>query len=173
MGPSLIPKRASRKAWTSRRHQHEARPVRLGFDGHGGLGRRRRVQAEGQLLRCERLPQQEQRLYDGQPRLACFPSAAEEFDEQILCNYGIFLAILTSRLLIAVFFGTLRAIELERLHDRLWFTVTETLLALAMFRDEFDAGFVVMFVSLILIKCFHWLASDRVEWVSTPFLTRI
>lgn len=55
------------------------------------------------------------------------------------------------------------------MHDRLWFTVTETLLALAMFRDEFDTTFVVLFISLIFVKCFHWLAADRVEWVSLTF----
>lgn len=77
--------------------------------------------------------------------------------------------MILSKLLQSVFFGTLRSIEIERMHDRLWFTVTETLLALAMFRDEFDTTFVVLFISLIFVKCFHWLAADRVEWVSLTF----
>lgn len=83
----------------------------------------------------------------------------------ILCNFGIFCTVILSKVLQSIFFGNLRSIELERLHDRLWFTVTETLLALAMFRDEFDTTFVVLFISLIFVKCFHWLASDRVEWM--------
>ncbi|KAH9811289.1 hypothetical protein DFH28DRAFT_465525 [Melampsora americana] len=83
----------------------------------------------------------------------------------ILCNFGIFCTVILSKVLQSIFFGNLRSIEIERLHDRLWFTVTETLLALAMFRDEFDTTFVVLFISLIFVKCFHWLASDRVEWM--------
>ncbi|MBW0525416.1 hypothetical protein O181_065131 [Austropuccinia psidii MF-1] len=83
----------------------------------------------------------------------------------ILCNFGIFCTIILSKLLQSIFFGKLRSVELDRLNDRLWFTVTETLLALAMFRDEFDTTFVVLFISLIFVKCFHWLASDRVEWM--------
>ncbi|CAH7672297.1 expressed protein, partial [Phakopsora pachyrhizi] len=83
----------------------------------------------------------------------------------ILCNFGIFCTVILSKILQSIFFGKLRSIEVERLHDRLWFTVTETLLALAMFRDEFDTTFVVLFISLIFVKCFHWLASDRVEWM--------
>ncbi|EGG00751.1 uncharacterized protein MELLADRAFT_93052 [Melampsora larici-populina 98AG31] len=83
----------------------------------------------------------------------------------ILCNFGIFCTVILSKVLQSIFFGNLRSIEIGRLHDRLWFTVTETLLALAMFRDEFDTTFVVLFISLIFVKCFHWLASDRVEWM--------
>lgn len=83
----------------------------------------------------------------------------------ILCNFGIFCTVILSKVLQSIFFGKLRSAEVERLHDRLWFTITETLLALAMFRDEFDTIFVVLFISLIFVKCFHWLAADRVEWM--------
>jgi E3 ubiquitin-protein ligase synoviolin len=40
-------------------------------------------------------------------------------------------------------------------------------LAFTIFRDEFDLGFVLMFGFLLFTKSFHWLASDRVEWVIT------
>lgn len=54
----------------------------------------------------------------------------------------------------------------QRLQERGWFAVTETLLALTIFKDEFDTSFVMLFVSLLFLKVFHWLAADRVEMVS-------
>ncbi|KAH9449040.1 hypothetical protein Pst134EB_019878 [Puccinia striiformis f. sp. tritici] len=83
----------------------------------------------------------------------------------ILCNFGIFCTIILAKVLQTIFFGQLRLAEIERVNDRLWFTISETLLALAMFRDEFDTSFVVLFISLIFVKCFHWLAAYRVEWM--------
>ncbi|EFP76122.2 uncharacterized protein PGTG_02563 [Puccinia graminis f. sp. tritici CRL 75-36-700-3] len=83
----------------------------------------------------------------------------------ILCNFGIFCTIILAKILQSIFFGQLRLAEIERVNDRLWFTISETLLALAMFRDEFDTSFVVLFISLIFVKCFHWLAAYRVEWM--------
>ena len=34
-----------------------------------------------------------------------------------------------------------------------------------MLREDFDAAFIVMFGLLLFLKCFHWIAADRVEWV--------
>lgn len=56
----------------------------------------------------------------------------------------------------------------QRLQERGWFAITETLLALTIFKDEFDSSFVLLFVSLLFLKVFHWLAGDRVELVSCP-----
>lgn len=64
-----------------------------------------------------------------------------------------------------IFFGPLRPLEQERLYDRLWFFLTESLLAFTIFRDEFDAVFGFMFGFLLFVKCFHWLMSDRIEWM--------
>ena len=89
----------------------------------------------------------------------------------------------------SIFFGELRLIEtevcqcadtssllpadsiLQRLRERVWYTVTESLLALTIFRDEFDTSFVLLFVSLLFVKVFHWLAADRVESVSLDLRT--
>ena len=43
--------------------------------------------------------------------------------------------------------------------------MTESLLALTIFRDDFDILFLLMFGFLLFVKYFHWLASDRIEWV--------
>lgn len=106
---------------------------------------------------------------------------------QILWNQGIFQTVLFGKLLQAVFLGELRLIEVEvsilsqlhlggaselirgypaqRLQERGWFAVTETLLALTIFKDDFESTFVVLFVGLLFLKVFHWLASDRIEMV--------
>ncbi|KAJ7188475.1 hypothetical protein C8R46DRAFT_1054811 [Mycena filopes] len=76
----------------------------------------------------------------------------------ILANFGFLVAL-------KVFFGALRPSEIERLYDRLWFFITESLLAFTIFRDEFDATFVVMFGFLLFVKSFHWIAADRIEWM--------
>ena len=64
-----------------------------------------------------------------------------------------------------VFFGTLRQIEREHLNERAWFAVTETLIAMTVFRDDFDIGFVFLFAVLLLVKCAHWVSGDRVDHV--------
>ncbi|GAA5996522.1 uncharacterized protein JCM10292_003027 [Rhodotorula paludigena] len=81
----------------------------------------------------------------------------------ILWNQALFHTVLFGKALQAIFFGELRLIETERLQERAWFAVTETLLALTIFRQDFDSSFVVLFVSLLFLKVFHWLAADRVE----------
>ncbi|KPV74675.1 uncharacterized protein RHOBADRAFT_36590 [Rhodotorula graminis WP1] len=81
----------------------------------------------------------------------------------ILWNQALFHTVLFGKVLQAIFFGELRLVEVERLQERGWFAITETLLALTIFRDDFDSSFVVLFVSLLFLKVFHWLAADRVE----------
>lgn len=41
--------------------------------------------------------------------------------------------------------------------------MTESLLALTIFREEFDTPFLFLFVGLLFVKVFHWLAADRVD----------
>jgi hypothetical protein len=96
---------------------------------------------------------------------------------------------MVGRLLQSVFFGQLRPIEVEvmwanvtyylaccelythntchqHLYERSWYAVTETCLAMTIFRDEFDIQFVIVFTTLLFLKIFHWLCQDRVEYVS-------
>ncbi|KAI9463689.1 hypothetical protein BJY52DRAFT_1404767 [Lactarius psammicola] len=101
----------------------------------------------------------------------------------VLANFGLLLALMCGRLVQQIFFGSLRAVEVEvglrllsdvpgltpckRLYDRMWFFVTESLLAFTIFRDEFDIPLAVMFGFLLFVKSFHWLLADRIEWVQT------
>lgn len=83
----------------------------------------------------------------------------------ILANFGLLIALLCGQLVQQIFFGALRPQEVERLYDRLWFFVTESLLAFTIFRDDFDVSFALMFGFLLFVRSFHWLASDRIEWM--------
>jgi hypothetical protein len=51
-----------------------------------------------------------------------------------------------------VFLGTLREIELERVKEKLSSAIMETCLALTIFREEFNIGFVGMFTVLTFVK---------------------
>uniref|UniRef100_H3CDH8 RING-type E3 ubiquitin transferase n=1 Tax=Tetraodon nigroviridis TaxID=99883 RepID=H3CDH8_TETNG len=41
----------------------------------------------------------------------------------------------------------------------------ETCLAFTVFRDDFSPRFVALFTLLLFLKCFHWLAEDRVDFM--------
>ena len=52
------------------------------------------------------------------------------------------------------------------------YAVTETCLAFTVFREDFNVTFVAMFTMLLFFKCFHWLAEDRVDYVSNIAIDR-
>lgn len=58
----------------------------------------------------------------------------------------------------------------QHLLERSWYAVTETCLAFTVFRDDFSPRFVALFTLLLFLKCFHWLAEDRVDFVSWEWL---
>lgn len=75
------------------------------------------------------------------------------------------LVLLMGKLMRKIFFGQLRAAEMEHLIERSWYAVTETCLAFTVFRDDFSPKFVALFTLLLFLKCFHWLAEDRVDYM--------
>ncbi|KAJ3244441.1 E3 ubiquitin-protein ligase hrd1 [Chytriomyces hyalinus] len=83
----------------------------------------------------------------------------------VLLNFAVFGAIMVGRTMQRIFFGQLRAIEVEHLYERSWYAVTETCLAMTLFRDQFDAMYLVLFGFLLLVKIFHWLVMDRVDFM--------
>jgi E3 ubiquitin-protein ligase synoviolin len=62
-----------------------------------------------------------------------------------------------------LFYGRLRPIEIEQLYEKAWFAVTETCLAMTIFREEVGAWFTVMFVALLAGKVWGWIGEGRVE----------
>jgi len=64
-----------------------------------------------------------------------------------------------------VFYGTLRPIETEQLYDKAWFAVSETLLAMTIFRDDIGMWFFTMFLCLLAGKVWQWIGEGRVEYL--------
>ena len=60
-------------------------------------------------------------------------------------------------------YGPLRVIEIEQLYEKAWFAITETCLAMTIFREEVGFWFFVMFVSLLIGKVWAWIGEGRVE----------
>ncbi|OIW29489.1 hypothetical protein CONLIGDRAFT_669351 [Coniochaeta ligniaria NRRL 30616] len=60
-------------------------------------------------------------------------------------------------------FGQLRPVEIEQLYEKGWFAVTETCLAMTIFREEVGAFFLVMFTALVTAKVWGWIGEGRVE----------
>uniref|UniRef100_A0A1I7T5E8 E3 ubiquitin-protein ligase hrd-1 n=1 Tax=Caenorhabditis tropicalis TaxID=1561998 RepID=A0A1I7T5E8_9PELO len=90
----------------------------------------------------------------------------------VLYVQGLVLVYLLFQVLKSILFGDLRAAEAEHLSERAWHAVLETCLAFTVFRDDFSAIFVMQFIVLLFIKCFHWLADDRVDMMErSPVIT--
>lgn len=90
----------------------------------------------------------------------------------VLYLQAFVVALLVGKVMNKIFFGQLRAIEMEHLFERSWYAITETCLAFTVFRDDFSPEFVTMFTLLLFLKCFHWLAEDRVEFMErSPVIT--
>ncbi|KAJ1670322.1 E3 ubiquitin-protein ligase hrd1, partial [Spiromyces aspiralis] len=88
----------------------------------------------------------------------------------VLANMSLLLIILFCKLMFRLFFGTLRAIEVEHLYERGWFSVTEMCLALTIFRDESNILMAEMFAALLVVKIFHWLLEDRVDFMEQQLM---
>ncbi|KAK3594629.1 hypothetical protein CHS0354_013254 [Potamilus streckersoni] len=83
----------------------------------------------------------------------------------VLYLQAFVFVVLMGKLCRKIFFGQLRAAETEHLIERSWYAVTETCLAFTVFRDDFSPRFVALFTLLLFLKCFHWLAEDRVDYM--------
>ena len=81
----------------------------------------------------------------------------------VLGNMGIATVILIGRLSNSIFLGSLREAEVELLFDRAKYTITETCLALTIFRNELSPPILAMFGALLFLKAFHWLSKSRVD----------
>jgi E3 ubiquitin-protein ligase synoviolin len=82
---------------------------------------------------------------------------------QILTNLIFMLACGSLLLLQKVLYGPLRPIEVEQLYEKAWFAVTETCLAMTIFRGEIGASFLIMFFALLAGKVWGWIGEGRVE----------
>ncbi|KAL1914973.1 uncharacterized protein VTP21DRAFT_7678 [Calcarisporiella thermophila] len=84
----------------------------------------------------------------------------------VLMNMGFLLTFLFGKMLQRIFFGELRAIEVEHLYERSWYSVMEACLAMTIFREQFNAAFIWSLTMLLFCKIFHWISQDRVDYMS-------
>ncbi|KAE8883002.1 hypothetical protein PF010_g25422 [Phytophthora fragariae] len=92
----------------------------------------------------------------------------------VLGNAGLVLTTLFGRLLKSFFLGTLRDAEVELLHENVRYAVTETCLALTIFREEISFHVMVLFTALVFLKIFHWLSQARIEFIEqTDVISRL
>ncbi|XP_023330216.1 E3 ubiquitin-protein ligase synoviolin B isoform X2 [Eurytemora carolleeae] len=83
----------------------------------------------------------------------------------IIYLQSLVVVVLIGKIMRKIFFGQLRAAEFEHLMERSWYAVTETCLAFTVFKDDFSPKFVGLFVLLLFLKSFHWLAEERVDFM--------
>ena len=79
-------------------------------------------------------------------------------------NMIIASTILFAKFLKSIFLGKLRDAEIELLFEKAKYSITETCLALTVFRHEITPVILMIFGSLIFVKAFHWLANSRLEY---------
>jgi E3 ubiquitin-protein ligase synoviolin len=84
---------------------------------------------------------------------------------QILTNICLLITGFVLFWLQRLLYGPLRPIETEQLYEKAWFAVTETCLAMTIFRGELGGWFLVMFVSLLVGKVWGWIGEGRVEFL--------
>ena len=66
-----------------------------------------------------------------------------------LGNEALMLTLLVGQGVKTLFFGRLREAEVEHLYERSWYAITETCLAMTIFREEFNVSFVALFTALL------------------------
>lgn len=93
--------------------------------------------------------------------LALVYLASSKYAYIILGNALIAFCISVFKFLTTHFLGGLRLIESEGLGDFFRWNVTETCLALTMFRKDINVESGILFLFLILSKCLHWVVDMR------------
>ncbi|KAF1742658.1 hypothetical protein MXB_126 [Myxobolus squamalis] len=70
----------------------------------------------------------------------------------------------------AIFFGKLRPFEFERIKERIWYAVTDTLLAFAIFSSDLSSNVMLSLCILLFLKYFHFTFEVRVGSIERDIL---
>lgn len=98
------------------------------------------------------------------PGLPRHPTANEANQcSQVLVNFIYLIYGTLIYGLQRLLYGPLRQVEVEQLSEKAWFAITETCLAMTIFREEIGAWFLVMFTALVTGKVWGWIGDGRVE----------
>jgi len=96
------------------------------------------------------------RSRQGQFYAAVLYLSSSKLSYVILGNALVALSISFFYFVIHIFLNGLRSTEREMIVEGVRWSMTETCLALTMFREEVSINMVGMFLSLTIAKCFHW-----------------
>ncbi|ODM19788.1 hypothetical protein SI65_04774 [Aspergillus cristatus] len=96
---------------------------------------------------------------------ACVYLSQSSANLMILTNLCLLIVGLLLYWLQRLLYGPLRPIETEQLYEKAWFAVTETCLAMTIFRGELGGWFLVMFICLLVGKVWGWIGEGRVEYL--------
>jgi E3 ubiquitin-protein ligase synoviolin len=80
-------------------------------------------------------------------------------------NMIVAFSVLIGKITKSIFLGRLRDAEVELLIDRCKYSITETLLALTIFRNELSPRIILLFGFLSFVKIFHWLGKSRLDYL--------
>lgn len=83
----------------------------------------------------------------------------------LMANMAFALSLLLGQIGIKVFFGQLRDTEWELVYERSKYSITETCLALTIFRSELSPVVFAFFFALLFVKIFHWLSRSRLDYL--------
>lgn len=136
---------------------------RTAFDGVGRRRGRSCFSPKAELLLGLCISSTEQSVLDGAQYPPKHEPEGDVNNPQILINLILLIYASLVYGLQRLCYGPLRPIEIEQLYEKGWFAVTETCLAMTIFREEVGAWFLVMFVALLTGKVWGWIGDGRVE----------
>jgi E3 ubiquitin-protein ligase synoviolin len=85
------------------------------------------------------------------------------FSIMVLANFALLAFYLIVRTFQRLFFGTLRALEVETLWERGWIVGTEWLLSMSTFRGDMGLETAILFMLLLVGKAWAWICEGRVD----------
>lgn len=83
----------------------------------------------------------------------------------LIANMIFACTLLFGQIMIKLFFGTLRDVEYELILERAKYSITETCLALTIFRNDLTPNVFLFFLFLLFLKVFHWLSRSRLDYL--------
>lgn len=83
----------------------------------------------------------------------------------LLLNMLFAFTLLFGQIIIKLFYGQLRDVEYELIIERSKYSITETCLALTIFRNDLSPIIFCFFLLLLFLKIFHWLSRSRLDYL--------
>lgn len=81
----------------------------------------------------------------------------------VLCNFAVYVLLLSGRIMQLVLFGTLRRSEEEKFAELLWYSMFNMFFTLTSFPIDFDLRFVLTASVLKFFQIFHILCDVRID----------